>query len=154
MIALSLLAGALALQAAPDPIEAGRIDAGWLDGCWQGEGLGSAVTECWMSAPSGRMTGMFQLLNADGTQRFSEIFVLDVFDDGPALRLKHFHPDLTGWEAQDDFVSFALIEQSENRLVFSGLEYRLDGEDTLVVDLTIRRDDEPHVERLTFQRVR
>lgn len=106
-----------------------------------------------MVGPSGRLTGMFELLNADGTQRFSEIFVLDRFEDGPALRLKHFNADLTGWEAQDDYVSFALIETAPGRAVFDGLELRLGEDGALIVDLTITGRDGARIERFTYERL-
>jgi hypothetical protein len=138
---------ALSLQAA-EP-----MNASWLEGCWEGEGLGAPVTECWMSAPSGRMTGVFQMLNADGAQRFSEIFILDHFDDGPALRLKHFDPGLAGWEAQEAYISWPLIEAGEHRLVFEGLEMSLDDAGRLVVDLDISRNGEISTERFTYTRM-
>ncbi|XBQ14791.1 MAG: DUF6265 family protein [Oceanicaulis sp.] len=148
------LLGAAALQAAPVEAQPDRIEAGWLEGCWEGRGFGLPATECWMSAPSGRMTGMFQLLEEDGGQRFSEILIIDTFEDGPALRLKHFDAELKGWEEKDEFLSFPFVEQSENRLVFRGLEFRLEAEDRLVIDLSMRRGGEPHVERFEFVRAR
>ena len=128
-------------------------DLEFLQGCWAGTGLGAEAQECWMAGPSGRLTGMFELLNADGTQRFSEIFVLDRFEDGPALRLKHFHPDLTGWEAQDDYVSFPLIETAPGRAVFEGLEMQLSDTGALLVDLTMTGADGPRIERFTYERI-
>jgi len=144
---MTLLAAACSLQAADMP------DAAWLEGCWEGEGLGAAVTECWMRAPDGRMTGMFQLLNEDGSQRFSEIFTLAPFEDGVQLRLKHFNPDMTGWEARDDFIAWTLVEAGERRLVFDGLEMFIDEGGRLIVDLDIRRGGEVARERFTYERM-
>ncbi|MGK7297145.1 MAG: DUF6265 family protein [Candidatus Wenzhouxiangella sp. M2_3B_020] len=127
-------------------------DLQWLEGCWEGTGFGKRVTECWMSAPDGRLTGMFQMIGADGSQEMSEIFVLDEFEGGPALRLKHFHADLTGWEAQDDFVVFPLIETGEGFARFDGLTYRLSDDGRLIVDLVVSREGEESVERLEFER--
>ena len=134
--------------AEPDP---SRLS--WLEGCWEGTGFGKRVTECWMSAPDGRLTGMFQMIGADGAQEMSEIFVLDDFDDGPAIRLKHFHPDLTGWEGQDDFVVFPLLETGAGFARFDGLTYRLSDDGRLIVDLVVSREGEESVERLEFERV-
>ena len=153
------LFAALALQAAqpfPESAETPRLnlaDLDFLQGCWAGDGLGAQVQECWMAGPSGRLTGMFELLNADGTQRFSEIFVLDRFEDGPALRLKHFNADLTGWEAQDAYVSFPLIETAPGRAVFEGLEMQLSEAGALLVDLRIAGADGPRIERFTYARI-
>ncbi|MEQ8403648.1 MAG: DUF6265 family protein [Oceanicaulis sp.] len=143
---ISLFAAA-ALQTAAMP------DARWLEGCWEGEGLGAQVTECWMSAPDGRMTGMFQLLNADGSQRFSEILTIAHFEDGVALRLKHFNPDLTGWEARDEFLDWPLVEAGERRIAFRGLEFQLDLNDRLIILLDMRRGGEVVTERFTLERV-
>lgn len=141
------LAAALTLQLTELP------DASWLKGCWEGEGLGARVTECWMQAPDGRMTGMFQLLDPDGAQRFSEIFVLDRFDTGVELRLKHFNPDMTGWETQEDYLDWTLVEAGERSLVFNGLEMSLDEADRLIVLLDMRRNGEVVRERFTFERM-
>lgn len=135
---------------APPPVEA----AAWLEGCWAGEGFGSLVTECWMSAPSGTMTGMFQMLDETGEQQFSEIFVLSQYESGRELRLRHFNRDMTGWEAQDDWVSFPLIEQGEDFLRFEGLEYRLTEAGNLQVALAVGGEAGVRTEHLMFERVR
>lgn len=144
---VSLIA-ALALQ----PAAPNRIDADWLEGCWEGSGFGSPASECWMSSPTGRLTGVFQLLRADGSQRFSEIIVIDVFEDGPAMRLKHFHADLTGWESADEFVSFPLLEQRDDALIFEGMEIRLTPDGGLTVDVVIGEGDQARTERFTYSR--
>jgi len=56
MVFISLLLG-LALHASGPE----RINADWLEGCWEGAGFGSPAAECWMTSPSGRLTGVFQL---------------------------------------------------------------------------------------------
>lgn len=150
----------LALLGAPPeadgPTGATRIDLsdlGWLEGCWQGTGFGKPVTECWMRAPDGRLTGMFQMIGDAGEQEMSEIFVLDEFDDGPAIRLKHFGPELTGWEAQDAFIVFELRETGPDFARFDGLTYRLAGDGRLIVDLVVRQGEGSRVERLEFDRL-
>ena len=80
---------AFAAQAQPEEarVRADIADLAWLEGCWEGEGFGGAISECWMRGPTGRLTGTFQLLEPDGTQRFSEILLLDVFEDDHQLCL-------------------------------------------------------------------
>lgn len=126
---------------------------GWLEGCWSGTGFGKRVDECWMRAPDGRLTGMFQLIGEGGRQEMSEIFVLDHFAAGPAIRLKHFHPDLTGWEDRDAFIEFPLRETGPGFARFDGLTYRLDPDGRLIVELMVSRGGEPSLERLEFERV-
>lgn len=125
----------------------------WLEGCWEGTGFGQRVAECWMRAPDGRLTGMFQLIDADGRQALSEIFILDHFEDGPAIRLKHFNPDLTGWEKQEDFVVFPLHETGPGFARFDGLSYRRTEDGRLIVELTVKRDGVESLQRLEFTRV-
>ena len=150
----ALLAGTgLGAQEAPkERIE--LSDLAWLQGCWEGTGFGNRVGECWMSAPDGRLTGMFQMIDAEGKQTMSEIFVLDAFEDGPAIRLKHFHADLTGWEGRDDFIVFPLRETGTGFARFDGLTYRLESDGRLIVELVVSRGGEASLERLEFRRVR
>jgi len=117
-----------------------------------GTGFGRAATECWMSAPNVRMTGMLQLIDDEGRQTMAEIFVLDVFDDGPALRLKHFHPDLTGWEERDAHVVSPLLETSADLVRFDGLVYRLQQDGSLQIELRVKRNGEASIETLKFRR--
>ncbi len=140
----------------PEPAETPRIalaDLSWLEGCWEGTAFGQAASECWMRTPNGRLTGMFQLLDGD-RQRFSEIFVLDFFEDGPALRLKHFNPDLSGWEEKNDFIVFRLRETGTGFARFDGLDYRLDENGELLIALSMKRGEERHIERMRFRRTR
>lgn len=126
-------------------------DLAWLEGCWEGTAFGNPASECWMLAPDGRLTGMFQLIDGEH-QQFSEIFVLDRFDDGPALRLKHFHPNLHGWEERDQYMSFTLKETSANLARFDGLLYQLEADGSLIIELRMKRGEEHVTERMTFRR--
>ncbi len=151
MMTLTLPFASAVTAEAPPRVE--LADLGWLEGCWQGTAFGSPASECWMTAPDGRLTGMFQLVR-EGRQVFSEIFVLDRFEEGFELRLKHFHPDLRGWEAQDAWVTFPLRETGPGLARFDGLLYRLDDDGALHVDLDMRQGDEVRTERLSFTRAR
>lgn len=152
LLATLLLAGGADGQDAPETrVEIG--DLAWLEGCWEGTGFGNRVEECWMTAPDGRLTGMFQMIGADGKQTMSEIFVLDEFEDGPAIRLKHFHPDLTGWEGQDEFIVFPLRETRADFARFDGLTYSLAEDGRLIVELVVSQGGEPSLQRLEFERV-
>jgi len=148
-----LIAPAMAHAEQATQVEPDLSQLGWLEGCWSGTGFGKRVDECWMRAPDGRLTGMFQLIGPDGRQEMSEIFVLDQFEDGPAIRLKHFHPDLTGWEGQDEFVEFPLRETGRDFARFDGLSYRLAEDGRLIVELMVSTAGQPSLQRLEFQRV-
>jgi hypothetical protein len=150
MMLFTGILAALSLQSSPaeQPIE-----APWLHGCWQGEALGGHAVECWMHAPMGRLTGVFELHDDTGAQVFSELIVIDTFEDGPAMRLKHFRPDLTGWEAGNEYINFPLVEQREDALIFNGLEMHLLDENRVLVEVVLGEGDEPHVERFEYTRI-
>lgn len=150
-----LLAGFAALAQPAEPAPRAEIaDLAWLEGCWEGTGFGSRVTECWMLGPTGRLTGTFQLLNADGTQNFSEILLLDVFEDGPAMRVKHFTPDFVGWEGKDGFHTFVLEETGPGFARFRGLTLELGGDGRQIATLLMRSGDGAvREERLVYERI-
>lgn len=112
----------------------------WLEGRWAGEGFGGQVEEYWMRAPDGRLTGVFQYM-LEGRQVFSEIMILAEFQDGAALRLKHFDEELKQWESDEGgYVSFALQEVGEGFFQCEGLRYELQGE-ILSISLNMKADD-------------
>lgn len=79
--------------------------------------------------------------------------MLDEFEDGPAIRLKHFHADLTGWEGQDEFIVFPLRETGPGFARFEGLTYSLDEGGRLIVELVVSPGGESSPERLQFERI-
>lgn len=150
MMLFTGILAAVSLQSAPaEP----SIEAPWLQGCWEGEALGGHAVECWMHAPMSRLTGVFELHDETGAQVFSELIVIDTFEDGPAMRLKHFRPDLTGWEAKDDYITFPLIEQRKDALIFDGLEMHLLEENRVLVEVVLGVGDESRVERFEYTRI-
>jgi len=123
----------------------------WLEGCWQGTGLGGDVAECWLRGPADRYTGFFTLTR-DGKQSFSEIMVIGMFEDGPALRLKHFDAELKGWEEKDVFVAFPFESQDTDKIAFKGLEFLRKGDDELEIRIKFSSNDGPYWEALNYIR--
>ena len=92
-------------------------DYTWLAGVWVGDGFGGSSEETW-SLPSAdsTMIGMFRHFDKDVSTTFYEFMVLDRH----GIRLKHFKPDLTGWEEKEKFISFEMVRfvsSPENRTV-------------------------------------
>jgi len=113
--------------------------ATWLEGCWVGEGLGGQVEECWMRSSNGHMTGVFQFM-LKGQQVFSEMEMLAEFEDGAAMRVKHFSPAFKQWDSDEGkYVSFPLVEVGASYFQFKGLRYELEG-GTLTVTLDMHND--------------
>ena len=148
-LAALLIAGPALAKDAPE-----IADLAFLEGCWQGTAFGGDATECWVSGPGAHMTGMFQLAQ-DGKTVFTELMHLADFADGPALRVKHFTPDLIGWEEKDDFVSFALKETGPEMARFDGLIITLTADGDLIFDLTLEssQDGQRHEERIVYRRM-
>lgn len=104
----------------------GQVEAlAWIAGDWVGGGLGGDA-EFRMAEPSaGTMAGTFKHTR-DGEVVFYELIVIGEFNGRTAVRLKHFHPDLSGWEAQDAWMEFPLLHIEPGRTAyFDGLTWRL-----------------------------
>jgi len=130
------------------PVE--KLD--WLAGSWKGEGLGGVVEEQWSAASAGSLIGTFKL-SSEGEPSFYEIFVISDDGDGVALKLKHFNPDMTGWEEKDDFVTFPLVKLGEREAYFGGLTYRSPSPDKLLIFLAMRRGGKLEEVEFSFDRV-
>ena len=70
---------------------------------------------------------------------FYEFLLLREKEGSLELRLKHFNPDIVGWEEKDVFVTFKLVAIEPQAAYFSGLTYRLEG-DALKIYLAMRGD--------------
>ncbi len=120
-------------------------DMEWMAGRWEGNGLGGQVTEVWSKTEGGVLMGMFMLAK-DNKPVFSEYLNFMVDGGELFLKLKHFKPDLTGWEEKDDLVSFRFIKKDGNRYYFQGLTFENAGEDALNIYLAMRRKDKAYRE--------
>lgn len=137
-------------RAAPARVE----DMAWLAGRWVGEGMGGQSEEVWAPVSLGRMLGTFTQ-SEKGRPLFHELMVIMELDGRLLLRLKHFNPDLTGWEEKDRFVDFAFVAKTDDALYFSGLTYQRVGRDGLTIYLAMREGGGAlREETFTFRRAR
>ncbi len=134
------------------PPSSARIeDLDFLVGRWVGEAFGGTAEEAWTPILGGQMLGTFRLVQ-DGAPVFSEHMLLAVLDGRPALRLKHFDPQLVGWEEKDGFVEFDLLDAVPGRSAhLDGLTFIRSG-DALDIYLALETPDGSRVEHLQFQR--
>ncbi len=125
----------------------------WIAGHWQGQGLGGIVEEVW-SPPLGRtMMGMAKVVKQDAVV-FYEILTIVEESGSVTLNLKHFHPNLAGWEEKDKVLSFPLVKLTPNELSFEGMTFHKLDANTLVVFLAIRhRDGTIREEEFRYRRV-
>lgn len=144
-----LLAPAPAL-AAP---AATLADLAWLQGSWEGEGIaGAPALEAYSSPAGGQMVGHFRQMNADGTVMFYEIITIVEEGGSLAYRLKHFNPDLTGWEEKNEVKAFALTAKLADRFDFSGLVYERTGADTMTASVVVEEKGKRETMVFRFRR--
>jgi len=119
---------------------ASLTDVAWIAGRWVGEGFDATVEEV-MSPPSGdAMIGHFRMTNADGVV-FYELVQVREEDGSLVYRVKHFDPDLRGWEEKDAAVDFPLVAVEADRIFFDGLTIARTGADELTHWLRVRGQD-------------
>jgi hypothetical protein len=153
VVAMAVFAAACAAQAqtAPGAATVTIEDASWLAGRWVGEGFGGQMEEAWAPPVGGQMIGHFRYWR-DGQPQFYEFLILDIADGGLRMRLKHFNPDYTAWEAREDWTTFEPVSVSADRLVFNGLTILREGEDRMVMTIRIRRGETVSEDVLRFRR--
>lgn len=124
----------------PPPASIDQVD--WLVGQWAGDGIGGAkAMESWLPPVGGTMVGTFVQAEGDGSVMFTEHMYLMEEDGSLVVKLKHFNPDLTGWEDKDGMVTFRLVALEDCAAYFSVLTYRCDGEDGLLVAVRMKSGD-------------
>lgn len=121
----------------------------WLSGRWTGDGFGGTSEEIW-SPPSkdGTMFGVYRHHRGDGSLNFYEFLVLD--DTG--LRLKHFTPELVGWETKEKFVTFPMVEYDLEKIELKGLVFERKSDKDLEIRLRLRYQDRVETEVFTMER--
>ena len=127
--------------AAGEPGAAAKIaDLAWLAGTWRGAGLGGMNEEHWSAPAGGAMMGMYRMLK-DERVVFYELLTLGESAGSLLLTLRHFHPDLRGWEERDDTVRMPFIKAEAGRYYFEGLTLE-PRPDALTIYLAIERKDQ------------
>ncbi len=95
-------------------------DFHWLTGRWEGQGFGGTVEEMWNPPLGGTMVGSFRLVNEEGPE-FYEFLVLMPEGKSMVYKVKHFNPNLTGWEEKEESIGFPLIKVTQDTAWFQGL---------------------------------
>ncbi len=133
---------------------AGISDAGWVAGRWVGEGFGAVVEEV-MSPPVGdAMIGHFYMAGKDGPA-FYEIVLIREERGSLVYRVKHFHPDLKGWEEKDKTVDFPLVAVEREALYFDGLTIKRTGPDEVTHWVRVKgKDGKTEEAKLVYRRAR
>ncbi|HMT06591.1 MAG TPA: DUF6265 family protein [Pyrinomonadaceae bacterium] len=115
-------------------------DISWLAGYWTGTGLGGVSEENWSKPNNGVMVGTYRLV-VDNKPVFYEMMWMMEVEGSLILRLKHFRPDLVGWEEKDKTVDFKFVDRVGDRMRFSGLTFEKVGDKKLNIYLGLRQKD-------------
>jgi len=142
LIALASLALLGAAPASQPRAKASLDDLAWLAGEWTGEGFGLVLHENYSAPVGGQMAAHFYGAK-DGKPQFYEFETIAQDGDSLVFRVKHFNPDMTGWEEKDKFISFPLIAVEKDVWRFDGLTIRRTGPDTAEHVVTVKHGDGP-----------
>ena len=123
----------------------------WLVGQWKGTGLGGECEESWLPAVGGALVGTFRL-SKQGEPSFYEFLAIVEEEGSLTFHVKHFNPDISGWEEKDESMKFRLVELGERVAYFDGLTLRRTG-DSLDIYLAMRGRDGAREEAMHFTRV-
>ncbi|MDH4349427.1 MAG: DUF6265 family protein [Gemmatimonadota bacterium] len=144
----------LKLAPGAEPPQATLADMAWLAGHWVGPALGGEAEEIWSPPKAGAMMGMYRLVR-DGKPVFYEFQTLVEVSGSLVLRLKHFNPDLVGWEEKQKSVEFPLVGLGEGIVQFEGMSFHREGDAKLTVYLAIEgKDGAVHEETFSYTRAR
>jgi Domain of unknown function (DUF6265) len=118
------------------------LSLAWLEGAWEGTGVdGAPATEVYSPAAGGQMVGHFRQLKPDGSALFFELITIGTRSGIVTYSLKHFNPDLTGWEERETVRHFPLTFSKDDRWAFSGIVYERTGPDSMTVSVSSKDDN-------------
>lgn len=102
------------------------------------------------STPSedGTMMGTYRHHNESGKIHFYEFMVMD----STGLRLKHFNPDMVGWETKEDFVHFELIAFETDKIILKGLIFERKSETEMEIHLDLKEGEKKWTEVFSMKR--
>lgn len=119
----------------------------WLVGHWVGDGFGGVSEEMWAPAVDGVMMGMYRNVQ-NGKVSFYEFIHLSK----EGMRLKHFKPDLVGWEDKEEMVKFELLDYDDNTLIFDALKIIRIDNDNMKMELKLKQNGAVSTEVFKFSR--
>ena len=125
----------------------------WFAGHWRGNAFGGVVEEIWAPPFAGSMMGAFKLV-VDDAVKFYEIETIAEENGSLIFRLKHFNPDLKGWEEKDETVDFRLVKVTESKVYFDGLTLERIGDDQVNMYVAMKDNDPTSAVKFVYSRVK
>lgn len=123
----------------------------WIAGTWHGKAFGGLTEEIWSKPSGGSMMASFKLIN-DNKVTFYELEIIREVENTLVLQLKHFGPDLKGWETKDETVDFPLIEITKNKAVFEGMSFENISENEMNVYVDIKDNGKIKTVKFNYRR--
>lgn len=90
----------------------------FLSGRWVSEKYAEVQEENWSPVTGNSIIGSFRIVH-DDRPIFYEFWVVEVDENRPVLKLKHFNTDLAGWEDKNTSTKMPLTSHSEDDAVFA-----------------------------------
>lgn len=119
------------------PATASIDQLAWLEGSWEGEGLGGPASETYSRIQGGQLTGHFVQTDGKGGIAFTEIIHLGAYGErgrSLAYRVRHFNADMRGWEDKSGApVVFPLVAVERDRWYFDGLTIHREAPDRMTM---------------------
>jgi hypothetical protein len=130
----------LSLAPGTTPAKAKIEDVAWIAGHWKGAARGGVTEEDWSGPTSGSMMASCRLIR-DGKVVFYELAAIVEESSSLTLRLKHFNPDLTGWEEKSEVLAFPLVKLTSDAAYFNGVTFRKVAGGNIEIFVRIRSKD-------------
>ncbi len=134
------------------PAKGSLEDLKWLSGYWKGEAMGGIIEETWTPAVGGSMMCSFKL-TVDNDVVFYEFVTLTEENETLQLRLKHFHPNLDGWEDKKEKITWELVEVTPNKVFFNGFTFERIDDNHLNIYVVFEENGATSEMKFSYERV-
>lgn len=112
----------------------------WLSGHWKGEAFGGIAEEIWSPPTGNSMMFTFRLVS-EGQVSFYEFGHILETDGTLILQLKHYDPNLIGWEEKEETIDFPLVKVADNKLYFDDFSIERISDQEITMYVVIAEDD-------------
>ena len=161
LLTLALLTALSSLTPPPPTVDDSPLaELAWLEGTWRIELEGQTIEETYAAPLGNSITGSFRWLRG-GDAWIYEFLLIEEVGDEVTYYLRHFSPGSVSHEPKDAPMAYALVELTEDEVVFENLElspqrmiYTRDGDDRLNVVLEKEKDGATARDTFPFERVR
>lgn len=127
-------------------------DLAWIAGQWKAENSGGIAEAQWSTPADGAIMGAFRMI-MNGKVAFYQFLVLGKQDGEFMVRIKHFNPDLKGWEERDKSTDFKLVDAGENIWYFKGFTFEKHSQDSFTIYVKFKAKEKVYITPFTYARV-